>query len=218
MLRSPVVAVLLLYVGFVVAVGGDSMPAFRFFAPIVPLISLVAARSLSIIRSRPVMLAAAIIIASYGVVQWRTDPQIYDHIRNDKVAYYGKQVGLYLKSQLPSGALIATNTAGSIPYYSELPTVDMLGLNDLTIAHREISDMGSHTAGHEKGDGDYVLSRRPIAIQFGSALGQPLPMFRGDVEIYNDVRFGREYRAAIFTLPSGQKSFIYVRKNLRDRG
>ena len=43
----------------------------------------------------------------------------------------GEIVGRFLKAQFPaSSPLLAIDSAGVIPFFSELPTVDMLGLND----------------------------------------------------------------------------------------
>jgi hypothetical protein len=58
---------------------------------------------------------------------------------------------------------VAVVPAGSIPYESRLPSIDMLGLNDEHIAHRKIL-YSAHLAGHEKYDSQYVLSREPDII------------------------------------------------------
>lgn len=57
----------------------------------------------------------------------------------DHAAYVGKHVGLYIKDNWPANATIALNVVGAIPYYSGLRSIDMLGLNDYTIAQRKIS-------------------------------------------------------------------------------
>jgi hypothetical protein len=65
-----------------------------------------------------------------------------------------------------TGEVVATGAAGKIPYFSKLPTIDMLGLNDEFIAHRDV-DLGSnrrYPVGHNKYDADYVLSREPDLI------------------------------------------------------
>ncbi len=58
--------------------------------------------------------------------------------------------------------ILATTAAGKLPYFSELKTIDMHGLNDIHIAHK---DVGFFTVpGHNKYDMDYVLSRKPDLI------------------------------------------------------
>lgn len=67
-------------------------------------------------------------------------------------------LGRHLAQDRYSGRLLAVDAAGKIPFYSGLPVVDMLGLNDEHIAHVPARFF---EAGHNKYDPDYVLSRRP---------------------------------------------------------
>ena len=67
-------------------------------------------------------------------------------------------LGRHLAQDRYSGRLLAVDAAGKIPFYSGLPAVDMLGLNDEHIAHLPARYF---EAGHNKYDPDYVLSRRP---------------------------------------------------------
>jgi len=93
--------------------------------------------------------------------------------------------------------LIAVNPAGCLPYYSSLPAIDMLGLNDSYIAHHLPSDMGHGFIGHELGDGDYVLSRKPDIIVFcelGNVIGFVVPCFRGERKIVVSDEFRKLYR------------------------
>ena len=53
--------------------------------------------------------------------------------------------------------------AGAIPYFSRLPTIDMLGLNDIHIAH-EGERASSSGAGHDRFDAQYVLSKQPTFV------------------------------------------------------
>jgi arabinofuranosyltransferase len=59
------------------------------------------------------------------------------------------------------GKVLATSAAGKIPFFSGLPTIDMLGLTDRYIARL---DRHQFAVGHSKFDPDYVLSRRPDLI------------------------------------------------------
>src|SRR5439155_5164561 len=67
-------------------------------------------------------------------------------------------LGRHLAQGRYSGRLLAVDAAGKIPFYSGLPVVDMLGLNDEHIAPLPARFF---EAGHNKYDPDYVLSRRP---------------------------------------------------------
>jgi hypothetical protein len=71
--------------------------------------------------------------------------------------------------------------------------------------------MGSGKAGHEKGDGAYVLSRKPDIIQFGSTWGSRAPVFVGDHELAESPDFVRDYRLEQHPLGSGQVLRFYRR-------
>lgn len=66
-------------------------------------------------------------------------------------------------ARVEPGSLLAIDAAGKVPYYSGLPTLDMLGLNDRHIGQRDMPPQ-PFIVGHAKHDVDYVLSRRPILI------------------------------------------------------
>ena len=146
----------------------------------------------------------------------------------DSAAYYGKHVGLHMKRNWPADALIACNTAGSTPYYSELATIDMLGLNDYKIAQRPVSydvdvslsDLLTSSGrsafvqrvtkkyhpwqlmpGHGKGDGAYVLSRKPDYIIIGPAIGATKPWFLSDRELFSLPEFWESYQLVEEVLP-----------------
>jgi arabinofuranosyltransferase len=202
------------YAIYVVLVGGDIMPAFRFFTPILPLLCIMAAFGLySVVHKPRLAILLAFGIAASNFVLFRIHPQMYRYIRSDTVAIDGKEAGLWLKEHAPPDSVLATNTGGSIPYYSRLKTIDMLGLNDVHIAHRRSPEVGKGPAGHEKGDGAYVLSRMPEYIQFGSSLGSTRPLFLSDVEIYQDPSFHDQYVLSSHPLEFGKQLILYERRN-----
>ena len=71
-------------------------------------------------------------------------------------------LGRFLAKVEP-GSLLAIDAAGKVPYYSTLPTLDMLGLNDRHIGRRVMPPQ-PFLVGHAKHDADYVLSRKPVLI------------------------------------------------------
>jgi hypothetical protein len=73
------------------------------------------------------------------------------------------EIGRWLRANVPESTWIAVIPAGAIPYESGLPTIDMLGISDEHIAHRDLP-IGKFAAGHEKYDGAYVLDRMPDII------------------------------------------------------
>jgi hypothetical protein len=205
------------YLLYIVLVGGDSMPAFRFCTPLMPLLCLAAALCLNLlIKSRSLPYFVVFLILGYNVVQIRYNGEIHQHIADDHVVKNGREVGTFLKAELPAQTVIATNTAGSIPYYSGFKTIDMLGLNDAHIAHSEIANFGAGSPGHEKGDGNYVLSLAPDIIEFRWSNGGSEPEYLGDRQIDENPSFHQNYRYLRFRLPSGSHVGLYLKNAYLD--
>ena len=60
--------------------------------------------------------------------------------------------------------LTAISAAGCMPYWSQLPVIDTLGINDWYLPRNKPADFGQGWIGHELGSGDYVLRRKPDLI------------------------------------------------------
>lgn len=201
-----------LQIVYVSSVGGDFMPSFRFYASVLPLFCLLA--SVAITSFRPRVLATALFVCvalAYNAMITKEHRDIGERAGEGNVGRHGAVVGAWLRKHAPPDAVLATNTAGSIPFFSKLKTIDMLGLCDEIIAHREVH-LGRGIPGHEKGDGLYVLSRKPDYIQFGSASGSARPSFLGDREIAQSPEFKRDYELRTYTMPDGGITQLYVRK------
>jgi hypothetical protein len=136
------------------------------------------------------------------------DPSIRPAFRADPAVAYGKPVGRWLRSAFPDSTWVATNAAGCLPYYARLPTIDMLGLTDAHIARARPDRQ--QWPGHERGDGDYVLSRRPDVIILGGAEGSATPWpFAGDQQIAASPVFARDY--VLERQPLEHFEFVYFR-------
>ncbi len=192
------------YLLYVVYVGGDHMQAFRFFAPMIPSIGLFllfALHSFGPIRKGVASNAATIIIATLCVLQVALPPERINRARMvDGAAFMGKIVGEYINTHWPKGTLIALNTAGSTPYFAPNHRfIDMLGLNDKHIARQPLAPRISRhqlLPGHEKGDADYVLSRRPDYIIAGPSTGDLVGnnWFLTEAQLANSGEFFAHYR------------------------
>jgi hypothetical protein len=146
----------------------------------------VAPASPSALRAAPVALVAALALPQ----SW--DPQIRSCRKPDGASEFGRVSGEWLHGAMPPGTLIATNAAGALPYFADLPAIDMLGLTDRHIARTTPDAQG--WIGHERGDGRYVLDRRPCILVLGGAEGSVEPgPFAGDRQIVADPRFAAEY-------------------------
>ena len=202
------------------------MPSFRLLLPVMPLMSVMLPMALSpAVRSDGHGITAGVTL----VLVIATNLQVFDRGLNpqgeDPAARAGTIVGKYIAGAWPAGSLIALNTAGSTPYFAGSHRyIDMLGLNDPTIARRDIAKIDlpwQRIPGHLKGDGDYVLSRRPDFIIIGPAEGvvSARPQFLSDLELNENPRFHREYSASRVSLdpeghalPEGGLIFTYYRR------
>lgn len=179
--------VVLVMVAYVTDAGGDWMPHFRFFMPVLPAAYVVIVHALidggerlagRAGRDRLAQtaataggLAAGALVFGLSVLPTNNataeNPAGFvdnTHILPGSVDNERQRaIGLWLRENIPADYTIAQIATGIVPYYSRLPTIDMLGVNDRHIAHRDIP-LGYGAAGHEKEDAGYVISRKPELI------------------------------------------------------
>jgi arabinofuranosyltransferase len=163
------------YTAYVVGVGGDGLPMYRFLVPVLPLWFLLVAdgaeAALDRIGARRGLRAAA---ALFGVAlcagsAWPAfqGPSAHYLAQDRREVGAWKEIGLWFAAHARETDSIAVIPAGAIPYFSRLRALDMLGMNDRTIAHSPARDVGQGQAGHEKYDVDYVLAQKPTYIVIG---------------------------------------------------
>ena len=112
-----------------------------------------------------------------------------------------------------SQPLLAVDPAGCAPYFSELPSLDMLGLNDRYLATHKPPGFGSGEIGHELGSGPYVLRRHPDLILMCSPYGSRYGCFRSGTELVAMPAFHARYRLIRFrgAYPNRVYSLVWVR-------
>ena len=143
---------------FVVFAAGDFFPLYRFLqptfaiayvvgtVPIVVLLRLIAnPRQRVLAQLAIVLLALGLQPAPYkvrGQAALRSS-YTWNHLLKEgvssKLTTPKSSVGKWLMDSLPADAVIATGQCGEIPYYSELETVDLRGLNDRYLARNPLS-------------------------------------------------------------------------------
>jgi hypothetical protein len=177
-------------------VGGDSLLRWRFVTAVLPLMyAAVAASAVAIARElwardrRPVSSVVGWAVAAAlgaGAVLYTLHPSAAGagsgpaiRAEHDAVKQHAT-IGRWLRETMPRDTTVAVIAAGALPYESRLPAIDMLGLNDEHIAHREL-DLGQFAAGHEKYDSAYVLDRQPDIILLTELL-TAAPLRRDDYE------------------------------------
>ncbi|WP_343082258.1 hypothetical protein [Ostreiculturibacter nitratireducens] len=185
---------LALFLAYIVWSGGDHMYFARILVPTVPVLALATAANIARLP-RPALGATALLLAVLGAGQAAVRP----FAAADDAAAIGAVVGKYLAANYPPGTTIALATAGSTPYFADMHRyIDTLGLNDPVIALRDpvpILTEFQKSPGHGKGDGAYVLSRKPDVIILGLAAGPlgPDPVFLTDAELAANPEFARCY-------------------------
>ncbi len=170
-----IVAVHTLYVGFV---GGDYFE-FRFLVTTLPFFYLLVADALRAVAARSTRwsLGSAAVAVLIGWLAFAhtvgfSEPRRYRggvapisliRIFTATRANAGRRLHSLIEAGLlDSNLLFATSAAGAVPYFTGWPTVDVRGLNDVTIARLPIAKRGH--AGHERAASVEYLDKRRVAI------------------------------------------------------
>ena len=177
--------------------GGETMGVFRFLAPALPTLFVLADEGLrtvvpadrSAVRRGLLALGLASALVSTAFL-WQTRTAYRDGLDRAHVA-----LGRWLAESQPPGTWMAMGDAGAAPFFSRLPMVDLWGLNDATVARLP----GEY--GHKAGVAGYALSREPGIVVLWNLVparpGEPLRVLGAqpfDREIAEHPRFARDYR------------------------
>jgi len=185
-----------LFVLFAVGVGGDWMPGCRFLVPVVPLLSILLLKIWQeniclpqLCTSNRKVSATFVLLAALLFVHNTVSSDLLPRVRLWAAQVEGlSQIGRWLHDCLPTGTLVATHANGALSYYSDLPTIDMLGLTDEHIA-RSGKRKPRGAPGHLAHDYPYVASRRPAVVAYLFAVGKgfaPKPYFGVDAPFLTD--------------------------------
>lgn len=204
-------AIILIFLSYIVNVGGDHMTAFRFYAPVIPFLTLAIFSLINQAKKINDILLKCIILILI------TSQIFYSSLTprsRDKVTKVGKEVGIFINYNFEKNSLIALNTAGTLPYFAkDFKYIDMLGLNDKVISRRRIDTLTTimqKYPGHSKGDGSYVLGRKPDYIIFGSSEGtKDSILFLSDYEIYHSKEFKENYEFHKALIQSERDTFYF---------
>jgi hypothetical protein len=183
--------VLLFYAAYVVYVGGDMFPSFRFFVPVIPVLSALAFVAVQDLPTPAVhrLAIGALCLLSVPSLVWA-----YPSLLSPSSLESGDvQIGLYLKENTPPDAVVADTAAGSVFYFSRRTGVDLLGKMDPYIARQAPASNGM-LPGHNKFDYSYSLDeRQPDYVVSGFLLPvteeQMLVMSTGDAAYVGQLYF-----------------------------
>jgi hypothetical protein len=191
-------ALVLLYAAYIVYVGGD-WSVGRFFVPILPVTYLLIGTGLTwsvalVVRNAQtaswvtavvgISLAAALWFASAYNGEFRIFIGGFDAARATEARI---TAGKWLHDHVPPGTWIAVDAAGQVPYFSELPAIDMFGINDLHIGRMPVATLGQGTPGHEKFDLGYIIARAPkYVVIYGTLFDSVTEYRRAPLQWTND--------------------------------
>ena len=196
---------MILWLGYVVFIGGDIFPAHRHFIPVIVIITFVLVDATRVVEAylmqrsglaRSLFSAGLLALFIPHLYLQLTDPRSMAAIK-ERWEWNGQVMGLLLKDAFTAEQpLIAVTAAGCLPYWSELPALDMLGLNDYYIPRHPPRPVGGGIIGHELGDCRYVLSREPDLIIFHT--GKPKFFSEACHELLEDPEFRARYTPVNF--------------------
>jgi arabinofuranosyltransferase len=211
--------ILVIWSIYIIFIGGDIFPAYRHFIPIITVFAFLLVEGFPTIKNhlmkpisakRPSVYAALwiLLFIPFTYIQFADDQD--QRAAREQWEWMGKDLGLTLKDAFPTQRpVVAVTAAGSIPYWSELPALDMLGLNDYYLPRHRPKDIGKGLLGHELGNGKYVLNRKPDIIVFnvGSA-----PQFRSGREMQRIPEFHEMYKPVMVKVSANRMARVYFNK------
>jgi hypothetical protein len=178
---------LLAYTSYIIYIGGDAFE-FRFMTPIIPFlywmlqealrltfVNLQSARLVIKPLEKITLIAVFFLIVSSAIPLIK--PFKSQHFINsiEVISQYaqrrskeGKFLGFLIeKGNIKKDTLIAVGGSGALPYYCSLPTIDIHGLNDTTIARSPVINYEKGNRGrigHEKVATREYIRKREVAI------------------------------------------------------
>lgn len=203
--------VFLLWASYLVFIGGDIFPVHRHAVPLLVCLALLVTPGLERaleacrgpVRRRLLALATGLLLAalafSHLIVPRGQRPL------DELWEWDGKIVGEMLQRTFGDRQpLLAVDAAGCLPYFSGLPSLDMLGLNDKHIARHRRPGYQPGKLAHDLGDGQYVFDRKPDLFIFNSPYGDYVPQYYSGAEmVLRQPEFKRLYKAATFRIAPG---------------
>ena len=155
----------------VVIEGADDFPHGRMIVPLAPLLYIGGLAGLAALLKRAALPQAqtlavaglALALGGLALFPASQDPFLEFGRRGIEER---RQLGVWLNENTPPDYTIAAFAVGAIGYYAiDRDFLDLLGVNDVVIAHTDVPRFGTGIAGHEKFNIDYVLDEvRPEII------------------------------------------------------
>jgi arabinofuranosyltransferase len=190
---------LVAWLAYIVAIGGDFMPQYRQLVPALALLAFLSTEALWwMVRRVDGAVATAWVwgpaLALHLGIAQQQDPAVPD-ANNSGWYWDGKPIAYFFRAAFgKKDPLLAVDAAGSLPFFSKLRALDMLGLNDRYIAQHPPKNLGREAVAHGLGNGRYVLSRKPDLVVFHLPFGRVHGLFTSGRQMDGTREFHRMYR------------------------
>ena len=214
-----VLPTMLVWALYVAAIGGDIFPARRHLVPLIVGLAWLAAHGVAWFVERGPRARFLSVAVSCGLLAFYLSAQVADpenvRARGERWEWDGEIVGAFLARHFgATSPLLAVDSAGNLPYFSRLPSIDMLGINDEYLARHRPADFGRGALGHELGNGAYVFERQPDIVIFGLPRGETKALYRSGVEMQQDPRWSSTYQLLLLepSAPRTVPTRVWVRR------
>ncbi|NBX03573.1 MAG: hypothetical protein EBR02_05885, partial [Alphaproteobacteria bacterium] len=198
--------------GAIMVAGGDVFMGFRAMLPLLPIMILAMMATTLPLQSLQEKLFVLLIVAYYVVSQFAAD------VNNHRIGFteqIRREIGLFLKAEYADkDPLIAVYTAGAVPYYSGLRSLDVFGLTNKELTHSRKTDphFGLGMPGHDLFNAAFINSKEPDILVFDAIPGIPSLCEQTLFQKNCDSFLLPYYQEKIISLPSA-KLRIWVRKD-----
>ena len=222
------------WLAFFLRSGGDTFEYSRLTFPLVPMLTVLAARGVEALASRasnasPRVAAAwaiafGLVLGGRAAFAHRLPPQHgFDNVQS------WTRVGKFFAARAPN-ATLATVPVGAISYFSRLRVFDLVGLGSREIAHagRSVPPalLVKRWIGHERHDTEWVLAQRPDYVITTKARAAPWrDLGEAEAGFYADWLFLRAmkdgsapYHVADAEIAPGVHWLIFARDGAPDLG
>ncbi|MEA1849293.1 hypothetical protein U9K52_10245 [Chryseobacterium sp. MHB01] len=207
---------IVVWTAYIVTVGGDIFPAFRHYYVVLILLVFVIIFGLNEMqfrfKTKMTRVGFIVLLLINPFIQLLIPDNHY--AIEERWEFRGLNLGKTLKNTFPETTLIAVTAAGCIPYASELPTVDMLGLNDYYTPRHPPKNFGTGMLAHELGDANYVLGRNPDIIIYHMGA---VPRFNVGDQMKNNPVFINNY-VEVLARQNQDEHILYFNKYGKSAG
>lgn len=213
---APAMCVVVGWLGYQIYVGGDIFPSFRqVLLGLVPFAHIAAVGASTWAPPKfgdRHVLSGGLLVALHLWMQMAHPEN--QRGKTERWEWGGSSIGPLLKQAFAGqNPLLAVDAAGALPYWSGLDALDLLGLNDRYLAQHRPSNFGKGGIGHELGDAEYYLKRKPDIFAFCGAVGNEMPCFAHSKQMVKTSEFTTNYRTVRLegTAPRRSAGAIQVR-------